>query len=168
MRGWMMAAALLIAGCTPVELRSPTQARPAPAAASGEAITLATGPCFGTCPVYRVTIRPDGTGTFEGHRFTAVTGTRAFRATPDAYRRFAAMLAPYRPASGTLDYERDRALCGDEIATDMPSADVIWHGDAERRLHFYYGCGMERNRTLRETLAAAPRTLPIAGFIGAK
>ena len=38
--------------------------------------------------------------------------------------------------------------------------------ESERRLHFYFGCGMERNRTLREALAAAPRVLPIAGFIG--
>lgn len=159
MRAMMMAAAL-VAGCTHAA------ARPGGTAAAGEAITLATGACFGACPVYRVTIRPDGTGTFEGQRFTAVTGVRAFTADPAAYRRFAAMLAPYRPAQGVLDYERDRSLCGDDIATDMLSADVTWAGESERRLHFYFGCGMERNRTLRETLAAAPRVLPIAGFIG--
>ena len=40
------------------------------AAVASETIRYETGACFGTCPVYTVTIAPDGKGTFEGKRFT--------------------------------------------------------------------------------------------------
>ena len=43
-----------------------------PPAASAQSISYETGPCFGACPVFRVTVSPDGSGTFEGRRFTAV------------------------------------------------------------------------------------------------
>ena len=52
-------------------------------------------------------------------------------------------------------------------ADDLPSAEVVWTGSGgERRLYFYFGCDMERNRALAERLRAAPRLLPIADLIG--
>ncbi len=29
-------------------------------------LTLERGPCLGTCPIYRITLRSDGTGTYVG------------------------------------------------------------------------------------------------------
>lgn len=130
------------------------------------AIVYETGPCFGACPVYRVTVGADGQGLFEGRRFTAVTGERRFTVTPDQYRRFAAQLAPVRPASGTVRYAGE--ACS-QNATDMPSVDVTWRAAAaEQRLYFYYGCDMEGNRALGERLRAAPALLPIAALIRAR
>src|SRR5690349_3828500 len=65
-----------------------------------ETISYQTTACFGTCPVYTLTVRSDGTATFEGARYTAVRGRRDFRVTPRQYRAFAAWLAPVRPARG--------------------------------------------------------------------
>lgn len=125
------------------------------------AITYETAPCFGTCPVYAVTIRPDGSGTFEGKRFTAVTGLRTFQATPQAYRDFAARLAPYRPAGERL-IQPGGAGCGN-APTDMPSTDVRWNNGAH--LNFYRGCRSE-NEALAVALETAPTMLPIADMIG--
>lgn len=160
----MTAWLLLAAGCTQPGTRP---AAGAPQAIEGEAIRYATGACFGTCPVYAVTIRPDGSGTFEGERFTAVTGTRPFQATPDAYRRFAAVLAPYKPEDAERRYEPGSALCGTAMVSDMPSVDVAWAeaSGAAHRLHYYYGCGTA-NRAMAEALRKAPESLPIAEFIG--
>jgi len=99
-----------------------------PACASAPAtpvqtISFETGPCFGACPVYRLHVNSDGSGVFEGIRFTAVTGTRPFRATSAQYRAFARMLEPIRPARGSVRYE-GRACRS--MATDMPSANVTW------------------------------------------
>ena len=60
--------------------------------AGPESITYRTGPCMGGCPIYNVTVRSDGSATFEGVNFTAVRGTREFRVTPRQYRAFAAWL----------------------------------------------------------------------------
>lgn len=139
-----------------------------PVAIEQESIRYETAPCFGACPVYAVTVRPDGTGTFEGQRFTAVTGPRAFALDPVTYRRFAAALAPYRPASGDLRYAPGEANCGN-APTDMPSASVTWHsntGAAPQTLSFYYGCRGGGAEALAATLRRAPELLPIADLIG--
>ena len=140
----------------------------APVAIEQEAIRYETGPCFGTCPVYAVTVRPDGSGTFEGQRFTAVTGTRAFTLDPAAYRRFAALLAPYRPASGDVRYAPGEPNCAN-APTDMPSATVTWNsntGAAPQTLTYYYGCRGGQGQAIGDTLRTAPDLLPIADLIG--
>jgi len=128
-----------------------------------QTISFETGPCFGTCPVYRLVINSNGIGSFEGRRFTAFTGTRPFRATIAQYRAFARQLEPIRPAHGSIRYEE--GTCG-AMATDLPSAEVTWRSRrGTQSLYFYYGCDMQRNRALAERLSAAPALLPIGDFI---
>ena len=151
------AAALGLAGCATTG--------GAPRAIEAESISYETSPCFGTCPVYVVTIQPDGRGTFEGKRFTAVTGTRDFTASPDAYRAFAAALAPYRPTGERLVHMGAQEC--PNAPTDMPSVDVRWseRSGASDHLGFYTGC-RAGNEAMAEALRRAPDTLPIAGFVG--
>lgn len=152
----LLAAFLALTSCTTVPAASADPAL--------DSIRYETGPCFGACPVYQVTVHADGNGTFEGRRFTAVEGTRAFRATPAQFRAFAAHLAPIRPAHGSVRYAGD--MCG-MMATDLPSAEVSWTGSGETQsLYFYFGCDMERNQALAERLRAAPGLLPIGEMIG--
>ena len=162
MRAWIFAlagAAVPLGGCV-------TAAGAAPEAAV-ESISYETGPCFGACPVYKVTVHRSGAGLFEGRRFTAVTGERAFEVTPEQFRAFVRQLAPLRPTGGERRYAGD--VCG-AMATDMPSADVRWHtaGGAEQHLYFYYGCDMERNREIADRLRSAPGLLPLGGLIGTR
>lgn len=152
-------AALLASGCTTGGGTGPVAATPAAA----EEIRYATAPCFGACPVYVVTIRPDGSGTFEGQRFTAITGTQAFEAGADGYRRFAAALAPHRPTGERL--VRPGTPGCNNAPTDMPAIDVRWSGAAPAHLSFYNGCRLG-NETLAEALRSAPEALPIAAMIG--
>ena len=158
LRTTMLLSAMALAGCA-------TMGTDKPMAIEGDSISYETGPCFGTCPVYTVTIRPDGTGTFEGKRFTAVTGTRDFTASPAAYRRFAAALAPYRPKDAETLYQPGGANCPN-APTDMPSVDVRWSeaSGGARHLGYYYGCG---DAAMRGAMRAAPDALPIARFIRA-
>ena len=140
-----------------------------PDPAAGRAIrslSYETGPCFGACPIYRVTVNRDGSAIFEGRRFTALTGTRSFRVTPQQFRAFAQQLAPLRPLEGSVRYAG--ATCTN-MATDLPSVEVTWEtaGEARQQLYFYYGCDMERNRAIAERLTAAPGLLPIGDFIRA-
>ena len=127
-------------------------------------VSFETGPCFGACPVYKVTVNADGTGLFEGRRFTAVTGERRFTVTPRQYRSFVAQLEPLRPTAGDMRYSGP-PLCR-QMATDLPSAEVTWRmRSGTQTLYFYYGCDMARNRAIVERLEAAPRLLPIGDFI---
>ncbi len=163
MRNWAIggAAALALAGCV-------QPSRPGgPVAIEGDSITYETGMCFGACPVYSVTVRPDGSGVFTGKRFTAVSGERAFTATRAQYEAFAAALAPYRPESGEVRYAPGESRCTN-AATDMPSVDVRWTraiGDSQH-LYYYFGCNLGEKRPIADALGHAPDALPIAALIG--
>lgn len=165
MKSWLVAgmAAMALAGC----VRSERPDAGAPIAIEGDSITYETSPCFGACPVYSVTVRPDGSGVFEGKRFTAVTGERRFALTRAQYDAFAARLAPYRPESGAVRYAPGEANCG-SAPSDMPSVDVTWTRamGGSQALHFYYGCEREKNRAMRDALGSAPDMLPIEALVG--
>lgn len=47
------------------------------------ALTLSRTPCFGTCPVYTVTVYTDGTVVYEGTDFVTVTGTQTTNIDPE-------------------------------------------------------------------------------------
>jgi hypothetical protein len=151
------ALALLAGGCMAVPA--------GPVAVESDAISYETGPCFGACPVFKVTVRPDGTGTFEGRRFTSVTGERSFRLTGAQYRAFADQLAPLRPREGSVRLSGDQCR---QTATDMPSAEVTWFSQIgnSQSYYFYFGCDMEKNRAIAERLRRAPSLLPIRDLIG--
>jgi hypothetical protein len=158
----MKTALLLLAALPALAVAMP--APPRRPAAPVQSITYETGPCFGACPVYRLTINSTGSGTFEGLRFTRVTGMRAFRFRPADYQAFARALAPLRPARGSVRYTGERCRA---MATDMPSTEVTWRDRrGPQTLYFYFGCDMQRNRAIAERLRAAPQRLPIGDFIG--
>ncbi|RYY27177.1 MAG: hypothetical protein EOP62_08475 [Sphingomonadales bacterium] len=163
--GW---AALALAGCA----RDPAPTLPPapPIAIEGDSIRYETSPCYGRCPVYAVTVRPDGTGIFEGKKFTAVEGTRAFELSAAEYKAFADKLQPYRPETGTRRIAPGEISCG-QAATDLPSVEVTWTraiGDSQG-LYYYFGCrgdGGTRNHGLADALGAAAEELPIEELIG--
>jgi len=153
----VLAVLAAAAGCTTVPER--------PIAIESDSISFETGPCFGACPVFRVSVSPDGSGTFEGRQHTAVTGERAFRITPEQYRAFAAHLAPLRPAEGSVRMSGEACR---QMATDLPSAEVTWFSQIgnSQNYYFYFGCDMDRNAAIAERLRSAPALLPISGMIG--
>ena len=153
---------LALSGCVVVDASNSGNGRPV--AIESETIRYETAPCFGTCPVYAVTIAPDGKGTFEGMRFTAVTGIKDFQATPAAYRTFAAKLAPYCPKEAETVLQPGSRGC-ENAPTDMPSVDIVWSelSGGRQHLNVYYGCGSQE---MRAGLRSAPEALPIAAFIG--
>lgn len=155
---WMIVgvAALALAGCTK------TGEAPRPIPIEGDSITYETGPCFGRCPVWSVTIRPDGSGVFTGKNFTAVKGERSFKLTPADYKAFAARLQPYRPESGERRYSHGEKGC-EQAATDLPSVNIRWTraiGDSQG-LYYYYGCNPQANSAIADALGGAPDLLPV-------
>lgn len=160
----VLAGGVALAGCTRGDSPTPPEA---PIPIEGDSIRYETGPCFGACPVYAVTVRPDGSGVFEGKRFTAVEGTRAFKLSKAEYDAFAAKLAPYRPESGTKRIAPGEKACGN-AATDMPSVDITWTraiGDSQG-LYYYFGCDWNGNRSIADALGHAAEALPIEELIG--
>ena len=157
-------AALSATACTMTD----AQPSGAPMQIERESITYSTEPCFGTCPVYSVTVMPEGEGVFAGKRHVATTGSRAFRIDSATYRRYAEHLAAVRPREGDRNIAQGEADCGN-APTDMPSITVRWSsntGAADQNLRLYLGCRSAEADRVAAVLKSAPEMLPIAADIG--
>lgn len=133
-----------------------------------ESITYSTQPCFGTCPVYEVTVGPEGEGVFDGKQHVARMGTQRFTVDATTYRRFAEHLAAVRPASGDRNISHGDPDCGN-APTDMPGIAVRWSsnsGAAPQELRLYLGCRSAEAERVAAVLKAAPEMLPIGAYIG--
>ena len=154
MNRWIiaLAAAAALPGCTTV-------------AKKVQSITYQTGPCFGTCPVYTVTVHSNGTGLFVGQHHTTVIGNQPFTVTPTQYAQFVNHLAPIRPLSGTVRYDAVPPCTA--VSTDTPSVDVKWIGSngQQQELYYYYGCINPNGPAMAQRLSQAPGLLPIGNYI---
>jgi hypothetical protein len=133
---------------------------------SAATIRYETSPCFGACPVYAVTVSSDGKGTFEGKRFTAVAGERAFTVTPRQFADFRRRLEPFRPAGGERRIAPGSPDCG-RIITDQAGASVTWSGGEgpPAALSLYYGCTAPALAAMKRALRSAPEALPVGALI---
>ena len=78
-------------------------------------ISLERGPCYGTCPVYRVTIYGDGTVRYDGTNHVRVTGSQAAVIAPERVKA----LIDEIEWSGYFNLRDDYSEVG---VTDQPSA----------------------------------------------
>src|ERR1700742_3139757 len=80
---WVRALVLFgvfaMAACAPVDASTPTENGPV-------VMTLTRGACFGSCPVYTVSITGDGQVTYVGRSFVNITGEQHATISPDAVR----------------------------------------------------------------------------------
>jgi acetamidase/formamidase len=109
--------------------------------ASDDQITLERTACFGTCPVYQLTIKSDGSVTFDGKRFTKTTGIATGKISQSDFRALVSEFVNIYYFSLPDAYTPGTKECPDRI-TDMPSANtsIRLNGRAKTVTH-YYGCG---------------------------
>ena len=145
-------ALLLVTGCVPRPAGGGEEAATpdtSVSAVDSAVVSLERGPCFGTCPVYRVTIAGSGQVRFTGIRHTAQMG----EATAEIPREQVEGLVSELRDGGYFDfadaYEPGTDTCG-SAATDLPSAttSVVLEGRRKEVRH-YYGCSAAPQELVR-------------------
>lgn len=144
--------AIALGACTPAT------DRPGPVAATGDQILISVGPCFGFCPVYDVSIAPDGSVAYDGKRHTELLGAHTRSAGKSAYDGLARDLAPYRPASGLTE----RVACEAAIS-DTSSYSITWIDAAGTKSTATHsrGCSGGPGQALDKLLETVPARLGI-------
>jgi acetamidase/formamidase len=124
-------------------------------------ITLERGPCFGTCPVYQVTITQDGTVSFAGHNFVKTNGAATAQIKPEDFSKLVSEFGKIQYSSLDEKYEPGSPGCGAAV-TDMPYVRTsIRVNGKTRSVSHYHGC---RNSEVLGALAALERKIDeIAG-----
>lgn len=98
-----------------------------------ESITLKRGMCYGTCPVYSVTIRSDGTVQYVGEKYVKEIGPKDSSITSEEFTSLKATIE----SSGFFTFN-DAYRKVD--MTDMPSATItVTIGDKTKQIEHYHG-----------------------------
>lgn len=157
----LLPLALLLPGCA-MKGEAPPAAHHSPNAL--ESIRYETSPCFGTCPIYNVTVSSAGKGIFQGQRFTSANGTETFAVTREQFDAFARALAPYR---GKVGGQAGGGNCK-RMHTDDITVRVTWTATNGRiqKLSHYFGCDSPEYDAMEAGLRDAPSKLPIGDMIG--
>lgn len=148
----LMAILLALTGCAG-SLNGSAPPHPA-----GETISISRGPCFGFCPVYTLSVTPQGLATFDGTRHTAVLGVHSREDGAAAYTAVAKALAPFKPRLGTTAETR----CGTQIS-DQPHIQVRWTASdgSATVLNHDKGCRSAENEALGSVLERVPSQLGV-------
>src|ERR1041385_488492 len=106
-----------------------------------DSITLSRTACFGTCPIYTVTINSAGTVTFDGERFVKNVGLAQGRIDKSAFRDLVREFERIDYFSLPNNFSPGTKVCPKTI-TDMPSANtsIRLNGKTKGVAH-YRGCG---------------------------
>ena len=160
----LLPVAVLVPQC-----RAPrdTAARSVTPQGTDRSITMERAPCYGTCPVYAVTVGDDGEIRFRGTANVAQVGTRAARIPRervDALFRYVDSLGFDRLDTS---YTYGTSACGAYV-TDLPTVvvSVVRSGVMQRVTHDY-GCEAAPG-TLRELHRRIDDTAGTQQWIGGR
>ena len=135
-----LAAAFVLTGCRSAGSTTPAD-EPSAVRMADVAITIERTPCFGTCPVYTLSLTGEGVVTFNGVRFTRVTGQAMDTVPVDSV---AALLGEIRK-NGYFSMKDSYTpsqpdACGLHH-TDAPSVTTSVKTDTEsKQIVNYHGC----------------------------
>ena len=105
-----------------------------------DTVSLERGPCFGTCPVYRVTLDRGGNVRFEGRRFVADSGISMATVPRDQAERLFAELETAGFVDLADSYRSGDPTCT-RYATDLPTVITEVHVNGRtKRVEHDRGC----------------------------
>ncbi len=133
--------ALGLAACAPRTAAAPADQQVSDAAAAGPAISLERTPCFGSCPVYIISVSPSGLVTYEGKANVRELGTATAQIPK---QRVDALLVELERAGYfgfASRYAVSEPACG-RYVTDLPAAiSSATLGRRAKRIEHDHGCG---------------------------
>ena len=116
-------------------------------------ITLERTPCFGTCPVYKVTLQNDGTVIFEGKEYVKEAGRRSGKISAKQFQQLVAKVEQIGFFTLNDEYLTKKNADGSETRiTDMPSRiTTVKRGPESKRVRNYFG-GPDSLKELEELI----------------
>lgn len=96
--------------------------------------------CYGRCPIYDLTIQPDGKVTFDGKGYTQTKGKAEDKLTEEQLNQLIAEIEKANFFSLDNAYNYDSKNCP-ELYTDSPVVNLtIKLKGIEKRINHYQGC----------------------------
>lgn len=124
-------------------------------AQTGDAvIVLSEGECPTTCPVYDMTLHPDGAYVLNGERFVRTSGVSDGNIGKGAWSEAEKLLK--EAGFWTLQAEQTRKTMS-SCQPDAPTAKITWRTEEgkEKTVTYNAGCGVEKMQSLIRSLRGA-------------
>lgn len=122
--------------------------------AGDAAISLEEGPCLGTCPVYGMTLHPNGAYILNGERFVNTSGVSEGRLGKKAWTQAETILtdANFWSLKAVQTMETMEGC-----HTDAPTVKVMWRTveGKEKTVTYNAGCGVHEMQDLVSKLREA-------------
>lgn len=122
-------------------------------------ITVERTACYGTCPVYKVTLRSDGTVSYEGKEFVKAKGRRSGRISPVDFQQLARQVQHIGFFDMKDEYVSKQNPNGSRSrVTDLPTTlTTVQQGKNRKTVKDYYG-GPEALRELEDLIDRVSRS----------
>ncbi len=154
-----MAILLGLAACSPEPAPAPNPP-PTTGPIPDTGVGLSQTACFGTCPVYSITVYPNEFYQLESGRFTRNPDTSTTGTLPAG--SWAAANAALQTAKFTnlpTEVTRGSPACGDRLVSDLPSATISETTIAGlRTVEYYAGCLNAADKPALDQLVSDLRT----------
>ena len=132
---------LAIASCARNEAESKPADRSSLSATSAPAITLERTACFGSCPVYTISVSPSGEVQYEGRAHVRKLGAASGRVPRERVDALLSELERGGYFTFAERYTSPEPSCG-RYATDSPSVITsVTLGGRTKQITHDYGCG---------------------------
>lgn len=159
----VLALATATMACHPSYQPSPPPIGPV----ADAAITLSEGACFGTCPIYSLTVYPNEFYELDADRFTVNPGMTTGTLPPGSWAAARAALSTASFDTLPADITRGSPACGGPFATDLPSATIAETTIAgTRTVEWYPGCFQAPDRAALNQLVSDLRlAMDVEGLV---
>ena len=107
-----------------------------------QSFTVDQGPCFGSCPVYEITVLPGDRYELDGRRFTRTDGMSSGRLQTGAFADIATAVAgiDFRNLPDDMTFMNPQACSGPQVS-DMPYFELTArYSDGDKTVRWYQGC----------------------------
>lgn len=96
--------------------------------------------CYGTCPVYDMKVKRDGSVMFSGHKFVECVGKRMGRISTADFDVIVQKVNEIGFFDLRSNYQSESDGCK-SVSTDSDTVDiVVSRGNSKKRVSYYYGC----------------------------
>lgn len=161
---------LALAGCAQTDGGEKKQTTPEPGAvvrdpSPADFIKLTKTACFGTCPVFDLTLYGDGRVLFHGSRYTKQSGQKIVQYGTGRFLEAMAELDMRGFSDFNSRYDRETCKIW---ATDHPTVIVEMRASGQTKsITWYRGCrGIDDRAKLERMFDALDRVLEVDRFVG--
>ncbi|MDN3653410.1 DUF6438 domain-containing protein [Thalassotalea ponticola] len=116
-----------------------------------DAFIFAQTPCFGTCPVYEITVLSDGTVIYKGESHVSNKGVYSFPKSPELFTHLLKVIDSYNFHNFRDDYgwSDEENICKEQWTDHSSTILTIQYAGDVKSVHHYHGCkGFEREDEL--------------------